>query len=128
MTQGTVKQFGVGYPAAAALTGAEKLSVVQAGVTVDTDTNAVARAGLLSGSVVFDPPNILAGGTTATTVTVTGAALGDFAQASFSLSLGGLTMTAYVSAANTVTVVLHNPTAGAINLGSGTLRARVRAF
>jgi hypothetical protein len=34
-------------------------------------------------------------------------------------------LTAYVSAADTVTVVLFNPTAGSIDLGSATLRARV---
>jgi hypothetical protein len=33
---------------------------------------------------------------------------------------------AYVSAADTVTVALFNPTAGAIDLASTTLRARVR--
>jgi hypothetical protein len=45
-------------------------------------------------------------------------------NASFSLSLGGLMMTAYASAANTATVVLFNPTAGAIDLASGTLTVR----
>lgn len=79
----------------------------------------------LTGSATYDPPSIAAAGTTTTTVTVTGAALGDYAQASFSLTLAGLMMTAYVSSANTVTVVLFNPTGGAIDLASGTLLARV---
>lgn len=82
-------------------------------------------AGSLDGSATYDPPSIAAGGTTTTTVTVTGAALGDYAVPSFSLTLSGLIMTAYVSAADTVTVALFNPTAGAIDLSSGTLRARV---
>lgn len=79
----------------------------------------------LEGSATYDPPSIAASGTTTTTVTVTDAALGDYAVPSFSLTLSGLVMTAYVSAADTVTVVLFNPTAGAIDIASGTLRARV---
>lgn len=56
-------------------------------------------------------------------VTVTGAALGMAAEASMSIDLQGLTISAYVSAANTVTVVLSNQSGGAVDLGSGTLRA-----
>ena len=82
-------------------------------------------AGFLSGSATYDAPPIAAAGTTTTTVTVTGAALGDFAECSFGVSLAGLVATAYVSATDTVTVVLFNPTAGAIDLASTTLSARV---
>jgi len=85
-----------------------------------------APVGYLDGSATYDPPSIAAAGTTTTAVTVTGAALGDFAEASFGISLGGLVATAYVSATNTVTIVLFNPTGAAIDLASGTLRARVR--
>lgn len=80
-------------------------------------------ASRLSASAVYNPPNLLALGTTTTTVSVTGAALGMAAEASFSLDLAGLQITAYVSSANTVTVALFNPTALAIDLASGTLRA-----
>lgn len=77
------------------------------------------------GSVTYDPPSLAAGAYSAeTTVTVPGAVLGDCSIASFSLSLGGLIMFSYVSSANTVTVRLYNPTAGTIDLASGTLRAR----
>lgn len=76
----------------------------------------------LTGSATFDPPSIAAGGTTTTTLTVTGAVVGDYVHPSFSLTLAGLTLTAYVSANNTVTCVFHNPTAGAIDLLSGTLK------
>lgn len=78
-----------------------------------------------SGSVTYDPPSIAAGGQATTTVTITGVVLGDTVTASFSNSLGGLTLSAYVSSANTVTCVFFNPTAGAIDLASGTLRAKV---
>lgn len=79
----------------------------------------------LYGSATYNPPSIAAAGTTTTTVTATGAAVGDFARASFSLTMAGLMMSAYVSAADTVTVVLFNPTGGAVDLASGTLRAEV---
>lgn len=82
-------------------------------------------AGYLFGSATYDAPSIAASGTTTTAVTVTGAALGDLAVCSFGVSLGGLVATAYVSAADTVTVVLFNPTGAAIDLASTTLRARV---
>lgn len=88
---------------------------------------ALAVNGLLQrliGSKTYDPGSIAAAGTTTTTVTVSGATLGDAFLPSFSLSLAGLQMTAYVSAADTVTVVLFNPTAGAVDLASGTLTVR----
>ena len=79
----------------------------------------------LSGSTTWDPANIAAGASTTTTVAVTGAAVGDYVIPSFSLSLAGTVLTAYVSGANTVTAVLSNPTAGAVDLASGTLKVRV---
>jgi hypothetical protein len=80
---------------------------------------------LLDASTSYDPPSLAAGKGVTTTVTVAGAALGDFAQASFSLDLQALTLTAWVSAADTVSVHFQNGTAAAIDLGSGTLRVRV---
>jgi hypothetical protein len=73
-------------------------------------------------TATWDPGNIVSGGSASTTVTVTGAALGDFAIASFSLDLQGMVAHAYVSAADTVTVVLNNLSGGALNLASGTLK------
>ncbi len=60
-----------------------------------------------------------------TTVTVTGAVLGNTALAAFSLDLQGITIAASVSAADTVTVTLRNNTGGVLDLGSGTLSATV---
>jgi len=80
---------------------------------------------LATASATYDAPNIVGGTQTTTTISVPGAALGDFAAASFSLSLQGITMTAYVSATDTVTVVLYNGSGADINLASGTLRAKV---
>ena len=52
-------------------------------------------------------------------ITVTGAALGDFARVSFTLDVADLELSAQVTAANTVTVSLSNNTGGAIDLGEG---------
>jgi hypothetical protein len=82
---------------------------------------------ILSGSATYDPPNLLDGAGATTTVTVTGAALGNLVECvSFSLDLQGITVTGYVSAANTVSIRFQNESGGALDLGSGTLLARVR--
>ena len=86
---------------------------------------AVVAPRLLEASVTYDPPSLAAGTGVTTTITVGGAALGDFARASFSLDLRGVMLTAWVSAADTVSVRFQNGTAGAIDLASGTLRVRV---
>jgi len=73
----------------------------------------------------WDPGAVATNSSTSTTVTVNGASLGDFVMVSFSLSLGGLQLSAYVSATNTVTVTLYNNTGGSVNLASGTIRVLV---
>ena len=63
-----------------------------------------------------------------TTVTVTGAALGDIVTGvSFSLDLQGLSVSESVSPADTVSVLFFNGTAVAIDLASGTEVARFLA-
>jgi len=89
------------------------------------DARYVQLANVLNGSKTYDPPSLSTGTQTTTTVTVTGAVLGDYARTSFSLDLQGLTMSAYVSATDTVTVVTLNMTGGTLDLASGTLRVRV---
>jgi len=79
----------------------------------------------LTSSTTWDPGNIAAGSMEAKEVTVSYAELGDFALASFSLDISDLQLDAQVTAANTVTAVLSNSTAGAVNLGEGTLYVRV---
>ncbi len=82
---------------------------------------------ILSGSATYNPPNLVDGAGDTTTVTVTGAALGDLVECvSFSLDLQGITVTGYVSAANTVSVRFQNESGGTLDLGSGTLLVRVR--
>lgn len=79
----------------------------------------------LVGSATWDAGSIADGDEEVTEITVTGAALGDFVQVSFSLDVADLTLTAQVTAANTVTAQLSNNTGGAIDLASGTLTVRV---
>jgi hypothetical protein len=76
-------------------------------------------------SATYDPPSITSGVGVTTTVAVTGAALGDFVRASFSPDWQGVALTAWVSAAGTVSARFQNGTAGAIDLASGTLRLRM---
>jgi len=94
-----------------------------------TQTNADARyvalANVLNASKTFDPPSCPTSAQTATTVTCTGAVVGDFARASFSVNLAGMFMAASVDVADTVTVIFLNMTGSTIDLASGTLRVRV---
>lgn len=79
----------------------------------------------LTGSATYNPPSIAAAGQASTTVTVTGAVLGGHVTAAFSLDLQGVELSAYVSAADTVTCLFKNGTGGAVDLASGTLTCRV---
>lgn len=79
----------------------------------------------LDGSETYDAGSIADGDEEVGEITVTGAALGDFCIASFSLDVADLAITAAVTAANTVTYQLLNNTGGAIDLASGTVRVRV---
>lgn len=80
----------------------------------------------LEGSVTYDPPNLAAGAVSPiTTLSVSGALIGMPVMLSFLLDTQGVVFSGWVSAPNTVSVVLQNQTAGAINLASGTLTAYV---
>ena len=79
----------------------------------------------ISASVVKDFGSIGDGGERAANVTVTGAAMGDYAIASFSLDVSDMQLDAQVTAADTVTCTMYNNTGGAIDLASGTLYVRV---
>ncbi len=80
---------------------------------------------MLAGSASFDPPALAAGATTSTTVDVAGAELGDFAIASFSVSLVNIMHSAFVSSAGVVTIILTNPTGTSVNIPSSLLRVLV---
>lgn len=76
----------------------------------------------LTATKTWDPPSLSNGSQTSTTVTVTGAAVGDPAIAGLSsINAAGWFLSANVTSANTVTVTLMNHTGGTVDLGSGTL-------
>jgi hypothetical protein len=85
--------------------------------------------GTLSGFATYDPPSLNDGDGATATVTVTGANLGDGVDSiGFTNDLQGITVTGWVSAANTVSVRFQNETGGVLDLASGTLRVRVTKF
>ena len=80
----------------------------------------------LENSGTNNPASLAAGAVdTIQTMTVTGAAVGDYCLASFSVDLLGVTLLAWVSAANTVKYQFQNKTAGVQDLANGTVRVRV---
>jgi len=77
-------------------------------------------------SCTLDTASIATTATTTDTVTVPGVALGDMVIGmSIGVSEAGLMRRAYVSAANTVTIVSINPTGSSINLDSTTLQLMI---
>lgn len=104
------------------------LFVIDAG----TDSVSIGNGGagikkILSATKTWDPPSTSTLGTT-TTLTVTGATVGDPAFASFDqITSGTWFISANVTASDTVTVAIL-VTSGATDLGSGTLRAVVFKF
>lgn len=80
----------------------------------------------LSATGTYDPPNVTSGSQTSTTLSVSGAAVGDTATCGHTTVTADLwQISCYVSAADTVRVVLKNHSGGAIDAASGTLRADV---
>lgn len=78
----------------------------------------------VTGTATYDPGSLSDGQGVTTTVSVAGAALGDFTDVSFSQDLQGIAITSWVSAANTVSVRFQNETGAPIDLASGTITAR----
>lgn len=79
-------------------------------------------------TATYDPPSLADGASASTTLTATGAAVGDFVEVNHSsveTNGGSWILHGFVSAADTVRVTIMNRTGGTVDLGSGTLRARV---
>jgi len=97
------------------------IGLKQEGLAAETLATVVINA-----SAVVDVASLADGaGATSASITVTGAALGDFVLISCSLDLQGLILTAYVDAANSVKFRIQNETAGTIDLASATFKVRV---
>jgi len=91
-----------------------------------TGTHAFDPPRVLTGTAAWTPGAIGADAGVTTTVTVTGAALGDPCEPGYNQVLAaGLILSAQVTAANTVTVQIRNVTAGSITPTAGTVRATV---
>lgn len=88
-----------------------------------------ASIGILTASGTWDPGNMAADGdATATTITVTGAAVGNQVSASLTtIGANNVLISAHVQAADTVRVTLLNKTGGALDIASGTLAVKVWA-
>lgn len=77
------------------------------------------------GSTSWDPASVASGASVSTTVTVTGAAIGDMVLPTLSVAVpAGVILTANVTAADTATVTLSNLSGGAVDLANSTLRVR----
>lgn len=92
----------------------------------DTGVKTLLFSGVINATFTFDPASLIdAAGATSTGVTVTGAALGDFVLVAAPYDLQDITVTAYVSAANTVEVRVQNEGAATVDLASGTWKLKV---
>lgn len=76
-------------------------------------------------SDTWDPGSIADGDNAIHGITAQGASLGDRVEASFSLDIAGLTLTAYVNTGNSVIANLANNTGAPVDLSSGTVRVTV---
>ena len=87
---------------------------------------AIVPGTVLQGSETKDWPSIAAGATSFEDVTVTGCVLGDEPGVPYmNINTSTLDFSARIISANTVRVVVYNPTASPIDLGSGTLNVSV---
>lgn len=80
----------------------------------------------IDGSAASVPVTLADGASASRTITVAGAAVGDFVSIASSVTTQGVTVIAWISAADTVSVTLLNQTGGSISLASMDLYARVQ--
>lgn len=76
-------------------------------------------------SVTYDAGSLADAAGVTTTVTVPGAVLGDACVPSLGVDAAGITVSCYISAANTASVRLQNESTGTLDLASTTLRVFV---
>ena len=85
----------------------------------------MSRLSGFTAETTWNPASIADGDEAALDVTVPGAKLGDFAFATLGVDIADGQLSATVTAADTVTVVLSNSIGGALDLASSTLRVKV---
>jgi hypothetical protein len=120
VTQGSVISFSV----QASTGGSFNYDFAYVGLTYGSSAPLYAPTIPLIGTATYDPPSLTNGSGDTTTVTCTGAVIGMFASASFGVALQGITVTAWVSATDTVSVRFQNQTGGTIDLASSTLTVK----
>jgi hypothetical protein len=81
--------------------------------------------GQLAVYTTWAPGEVTAGGTVSDTISVPGAALGDFVLAAFGASLQGMAISGYVQADNEVIVVIANNTGTMVTLTSNSVAVLV---
>jgi hypothetical protein len=79
-------------------------------------------------SQAWNPGSIANGASESLAVTVPGVVFGMVCYASLGVSTAGMTLTATVSAADTITATLSNNTGGAVDLASSTLTVFAEGF
>ena len=85
------------------------------------------RNTIIGGAATYNPASLPDGDGVTTTVTATGVVLGDYVEnLTFTQDLQGVTMFAWVSAADTVSVRFQNETGGVVDIASGAIHLRVR--
>lgn len=105
----------------------EAMRVNASGVTIGSSGTAIVAS--YSSTATLDFGNIIAAASADLTITVTGAAVGDVvALGPPSAPDASITYTAFVSAANTVTVRSHNVGSLAVDQASATFRATVTHY
>jgi hypothetical protein len=85
----------------------------------------VAEFGNFNGVAAYTPAAIANGATISVSVTVPGAQVGGHVFSTYTADLQGLTHTAEVSSADTVTITISNYTGGSVTLAAGHFRAMV---
>jgi hypothetical protein len=108
----------------AALSHAELQALLDA-MLADYTAIRTVLAGILSGSATWDLGSLVDGAGESKDITVTGAALGDFVLVSLGVDIQDMTISAQVTAEDTVTVRVQNESGGTLDLASTTVRVRV---
>ncbi len=80
---------------------------------------------VLNATDTINPASLVDGAGATQAVTVTGAALGDFVMVSAPYDLQDITVTGYVSAADTVEIRIQNESGSTVDLGSGDWKVKV---
>jgi len=102
------------------------VATLEDALTALIDANTARLDNILSGSATLDFGSIAAGAVAELTITVTGAVAGSPVSLSPPSGIeASLVWSGYVSAADTVTVRLYNPTGGAVDPASGEWKASV---